>query len=1022
MTRGWKSLDTTLHFTVVDATPWAPAEMSDALGGRVGRASEVRHAWRAGLGSHSTTAPRSPKDSAALFDVYGPFDFAALYLSPELAPPPIGDGVGGHVHVALLLEPPAGTVPPLDADYVAHWRANDQGRFDDAPFLAFVKCKLNPSVIYDRDPSTQDPTGSVARHENAVRVVWDVVATWRAAAQGAARPRYAAVGLSVGWNDLVVVAHAACPDELLALVEQIRRTTMPAEAYGEDDKVSHVCATSVTTVGCLSRVRVAAEERARADSLPLDADGDVSADALLEVATRGSAVAYATGCGGSGQRAFLRPAFHAYPGHEAVIHRRLRKAWESLRAWRGDPVGAPGSTSTFEAGKHDVVGFPVRFGWFADPQSAVAYMSLLHRWTCTGTLSATPSPDTTTPAHFDVHTYFGGDPADEPGPTIPSNHVRGGLPTAYGIPSLALDAKFRATVLDEIVRDTRTLQLPFALSEQVRNMANRFVWAWNEVVARDEVVDLAPLVFGLRDRLREAVGRVERVAIGAEDPSRDRVTDRVWAAEAQSEVELRMSAGEAELQSVQEDCEQIVRAFRINLGNRHHAGYRSEDIVDLNVPFRGALHQLLATVGMATDALLRMLVPDAPLCASVFGPTTVTTMRCGPALLVRLSPWMLTFPLQLEVVGHEVAHAFLQALIRARRTSEIRDEPPTWKACADALRRLDVDLFDGTLAGSEFAEPLSDWLEAILLGHLADDPPTDARSRHDALRSWTRSAFARHVLQDAAALTVDVAGGSAGARAGATRIVPRGDAFVRATARAVNVWLVEELLSTPEAEVRAFASDRTPKARQPVAMEALFQCLRTECLTGSGALRDDVLGDVDRWREYVRTEVIRRSDVPWTTDAAYAGVVRSTTGALRAHIAHARRDAANRWTGHVAREVAEALSDVRATVLTSLVPSTLYASSLAEGEIRGMHGAAIPDAVRRDEQPFVAPSGGRRVPAALVNVRGGVIAGTPAIEAAWCRAHADFYRRLIPYVPAWRQQIVYQLRLRTDAPAKGSGP
>lgn len=110
------------------------------------------------------------------------------------------------------------------------------------------------------------------------------------------------------------------------------------------------------------------------------------------------------------------------------------------------------------------------------------------------------------------------------------------------------------------------------------------------------------------------------------------------------------------------------------------------------------------------------------------------------------------------------------------------------------------------------------------------------------------------------------------------------------------------------------------------------------------------------------------------------------------------------------------MRSLRSDVLDTMSPAVLFSSVLSEQELRGSKedgatGSVPARELRRVPQPFSAVDS--LPPAALINVRGGVIAGTAELESRWCRAHAEFYRALMPMVPFWRQQVLVDLRERT---------
>jgi hypothetical protein len=713
------------------------------------------------------------------------------------------------------------------------------------------------------------------------------------------------------------------------------------------------------------------------------------------------------------QRCHVRTAFVVYPGHEVRVCRLLAEAEESLR--RANPRllaqdGPRGSRSVaVEVGRQDVLG-PVlaidEHGF--TPTQAAAYVAVLLPW-IRRNADCRVDPDATILNYFNSFTRIGCEP-EECDAAFPPNHTSRlprdarrseTLDRATGRPGTASSG-----VPDPIggLSDAiRKLQLPYMLTEQILNLVTAFRWAHHHEILWEENLEFAPLYMCLMGRVRSAADGWARACDDAR-PMLDVADER------------RAAWARSEMQRLHRELPLLLRAFRNVFHSRLLTGYVADDLADVNLRYRGSVHQFLSVANMILDSLaLHLLGPRA--CVATLGDTPSPKVSSPCDLIeVELSAHTLQTPVFLDSIGHELGHLLLKELDQldapelsanhawSGRRWLLDDER---RELRDSFRELDRRVFLGelrpALLGStplheEFVESTSDLIERHLLAF-------------ESFEEWTRSIMLRATL---AALPVDR--DPPGRRATHADVVPRAD-----TELLMTIVLRTALVAVAD-ELATWDGKSLPQLREDLLgyrLARLRETLRDTCVVGPSTDVLDLLTDEWLWRDFMTTRVLA---APWL---ARPRAAQAAQAAFRALIDHVRRPGGD----PLLPRVVGAMRDLRALVLPNTTPSVhlRFWAGFPERDMDENWSAngsflvrdsqdgtppwrAVPQPIRH-VRTLEEASGDESSPAyrAVVGQRGFVFPISDAAMRAVVGADCAFYARLMPYLPGWRDSLLSRI-------------
>ena len=547
---------------------------------------------------------------------------------------------------------------------------------------------------------------------------------------------------------------------------------------------------------------------------------------------------------------FIQIGCYAYPGHERSVLELLFQLECELRDQGILHRDGPHGLACLDVGKRDIwTPYIPLAAKSLGPTGISTLISLIQLWLRYSGYPLDPEQEdgasecesqkdqsepihdnVTLPAAFDFYTRIGWTPQladssnEKPSPSdgellrryshmleksslreIPAGHVKG-LPRRILTPERverqiqkvmrAQGAKPPAdTFLEPLRSAMRNLQLPYALSEQIFNVINIFYWAYNREVIWDESAELISPILAFSSFIERYSQEWEEAVSEFQDMEHhileakfhDGERYKALLAKEKEALRHRMAAlpeGEVFL---------FLNAMRAYFYTTQFSNYLMGEMPDLNLRFKGSLHQLLRLSNMIFDALVDIVMgPRA--CLAIINDTLSpkVTMTCDIPV-VELSSSTFTNPLMLESLAHEVSHLFLLDLASWYRVnrSNAWSSPSTglgpgehlWasprllsEAKQNSLRlvrgtykTLNQNVFLHSLSSLEkgkpdvepFIEATADFMEAELLGYgiwdLLAEPLDDGKTRreklkdledaeHASFRLWLRSFLLRVLL------------------------------------------------------------------------------------------------------------------------------------------------------------------------------------------------------------------------------------------------------------------------------------
>jgi hypothetical protein len=988
-----------------------------------------------------------------LYSIAGSFDVAALFVAPQLefsawstygldSAAVARAGAGTRTHLCLLPQIPVGEIADEDfnRDFLNRPPAAQPTDLSES-FFCLAKLKLNPAIAWPVVAPT-DPTGLDKERGHLARLVFEVARTigeWRestevSGAAGIAQRPVVALGLGLGWAELVLVAFADTPTKFRSLLRKIRLLHRPLREPADPREPSaeaHLFLASMSTVGFHSRYLTEAKR------LYEELDGERMTepagfvDALLERARTldfgSSPLAETT------PNSYFQLSCTVYPGHDADVGRILRELRRQLREKGLLPQGivekiSPSPTAleatAFEAGRRDVWSAPIFFGGpLLTAQQAVIALAGLRLFLHKATWGADGRRSVLSVSEF--FTYFGClDTNQEPSDTKGAgwSHT-----TRLAHELFATKKELVEGSVKRLRQAMSVLQVPYGSSEQLLHLVSFFLWLREHEIIWDESSELLPVILALSATIEaqqqwweeqaKAVGTGKRLAEEGGLPGA-----RLFGPSAHRE------AVRAELRALHDlEIREFLRAFRAHFYNRHLASFATQELPDFNPRYRGSMHQLLSVANLIVSVLADFLLGQRATLAVIADTTApMVDAPCG-VLVVRLNLISLSVPLELEFIGHEIGH---ELLIDLQRRLAGRQEHP-WRAfptdraqqaesVLEALRAVDETVFSGGLARSEyrfessaiafFLESTSDLLEYWLLA--------PGNGWEKALQSYClRMALSSspvslppylHTRSDVPILEQEL--------------------LMSYLVRLALATIAGYLSRTSREAESAAELRQDPEIRE--LLERLRRCLESQCVLGQSLEAAAVLRDAEGWASFLDREVWVQ---PWLADRHVIRLARAFFQELRSYALEPIQT-----TDPLLEEVREAFRQLRETFLPSwqrtlVVRHWMNAEERKKARDQQLFGlnpqaaalddyfsvpwrctpqpSAYADQLDRHRQaPNLQPSFPE--PESVLYQRGQIQPRSDKVQVDWAKAVAAFYERLLPLIPSWRRRLLERANLR----------
>ena len=992
------------------------------------------------LREQTTKVPRPDDDHNAgyyrprVYTTTGTFDVAALFLSPkmELSPWTKPDALrrtGQDIHMCLL---PKGGSFGADGDddfNGAFWEAYSKPAIsggsseqmpEDQTFVGILKLKLNPSVVWPLKDTL--PSAAIGCFRGVLKSLGQRINGWRRLTEVASqrRPPLVGLGLDFGWSEILVVAHADDPSKLLALLTYLRQESLPSSFVV--DKTSHLVATSITTIGADYHLRSVAQQCWN----DFAADGSrVAASVLIEKAL--------ASCGGTPAAAkgivpgaYLQIGCDSYPGHERLLIELFEELAAALVQNQLLPDEQPrrGWDDGFEVGKRDLWAPALVPQKGLGPRAAWVLHALIQLWARRSGRS--DGGDGRLLSCFDFHTRFGAPRSSAAAmylSDVPLTHL-------YEYPGkhVLSDMSSLTKALDEeliprLCRSMAAIQVPYALAEQVLNLANTFYWAWNREVLWDESVEMLPVILTLASNL-ENYERWWRIAQTASYTyelypfQAEGVSIPVF--EARAQVQQRL----AEL--FDHHLPRMLQAFRASFYNRHLASYLTDGLPDANLRFRGSVQQLLSVANMIVDAIASVVLGWRGSMAIIGDTTSPQVQDPCDVLLIKLNLGSFSAPLLLESIGHEIGHQFIRELDRVaeggggmRAPTRPPALPPSNRAALEQLERafrdLREEIFLGDLCGDRagkeskaFVESTADLIELLLF-------------RYDRIDDWASSFMLRMVLGSRPTTRPSIR------KEGDPFEVPYLDEDVIGTAllRAVLVRIGMELTTGPALPDRE-------------AMAAFRQSLRTRCTLGPSLFTRLQLQSDGAWDKFLADEVF---SLPWLGDTEALATAHRFYSALREYLAWEPDPASHGGERYLA-EIRSIFERLRGAFLPTLLPALHIRHWMGPEERAQARSGGVPEGSAAKEywqRPWrVTPdptTSTEQIDKAraekieievdynsLIFQRSAILARSNEVQQAWSEAHTQFFLEMMALVPLWRATTLRKIAGIEDERSGGTAP
>ena len=958
-------------------------------------------AWLAGLDGADDWRRLKKFYNPRTYACFGSFDIATLYLSPGLAHPfPPADrfkGKGQHIHVCLLPKN-LRTKTAFNRDFIQYLQAPQGNVLLDAAerFFVVIKLKINPPAVWPA-ANEQKPA---QRFAGIVQQTASCIDDWKEKNTLTANS-HVALGLGLGWSELIVVATCPVIAPLLTLPWDLRclwrdLPSMPPEQV-------HCFVTTLSNIGY--------DHRIHSDIHDQFVDG-MTADQLLGLAEdiAGNYPRYAGNA--KTEDIYICPAFSVYPGHESRLRRMLRKVLEA-EDWRRYPGAKAQDQFAGQMGRYDVTGPVLNTTGEFDDTLATIFGALVRTWV----LREGDSPFSENP--LGLRTFFASNTAvglcdfdtDSRFPKIHYTHTGPSLPNV-GLKTLEERLQ---SLGGEIVDAMRHLQVPYSRAEQVVNLIAKFHWTTHSDVLWADTITFAPLVLCLSRYLNILHEWWDMCSL-KEWPGLTVSGDRYLEPAMRRAKEVHDQL----LELHEHELPELMAAFRSNFHHRHLTGYLTDQMPDFNLRYRGSIQQLLNISSMLLDALATVILGERA-CVAVIGDvlTPKVSAPCG-VVVAKLHADTITMPFLLETLAHEVGNQLMFELLGSNDpeldsayatanpwTSNAR-QTPTRRRLQAAFDDIRTHIFFGQIADKDyFLESSSDFVEMLVLGY--GNPHT-----------WARSFCLRQLLASPPVQQDIPSERPEDERSAPLVPAPNKEIMIAAFHRMVFVFFAWELLSwKPDEELYGDLIDRLKNEE----LEKLRVTLRNHCIIGPSLELAELLNDPLRWRRWL-DEVLEYA--PWLFDDQATKLAQVFYQRLKDYLPVGKRRAAARFGDLWKQLLAETVA-LRTSVLEHLEAS-LYvrhwlstkdsAAGVDRQEIETRSHPerfpwrVVPQPVRHY---FAVVGGGKARREFLSNVqtfilqRGRIIGRSYEIATQLNDANQRYIASLIAQLPRWRARVLQRI-------------
>ncbi|ANM30801.1 hypothetical protein ABI59_16305 [Acidobacteria bacterium Mor1] len=917
----------------------------------------------------------------------GIFDLVTIYLSPEIHPFPPADKfpqAGHEVNMCILPVRESGGVDHNEAFIKQYSQEPAPGRLPiQERFTVFVKLKLNPARSWP---------GDAEGFEQVLSKVWETFDEWHKQYQ-APNACHSAVGVSLGWSELIVTAHADSIRKLIELVWRLRcqsgRTFW--SRCPDDVTVAHDFVTSVSHVGYDYHVDCDVRALFRPDMKPREL-----VEAIDEVAKEYDAYPEE----GDYPSIHISPTFSCYPGHEARLVDLMEDAFAE-EAWSGvhtRPVARadyPG-----QMGRYDLSGPTLLTSRKFDDTQALIYLSLLQNWLVRDKKDPFGEKSDGVMNFFSVYTQVGlpgFELSDWAG--IPEKHT---MERAADYPGFKNNLNKRLEeVLTRTLKPMRHLQLPYAWTEQVVNLLSKFQWSIRHDVLWEDSLSFAPLVLCLAGHLETLKSWWETWSLQSwNGPPRPGLPVDGYRRTV-AEIKNRLTTFH------KEELPTLMSAFRANFHHRQLGGYLTDQAPDFNLRYRGSVQQLLNITGMVLDSLADVVLGPRACTASVGDSVTPKVSMSCDAVVASLHVDTITMPILLESLAHEVGNVMMLELLEA---CDVQENPPpgevvpnpwatdyftegTFQEMRETLFELRREVFLGEIdLGGYFVESASDYIELLVLGY-------------PAVEKWAPS-FLLRCLMASTPVHQDLPSGDDLRGPFVPSMVPH--QMLASLIRVIHVTFASRLADSEALDPEDEAAWEELWERMVDEAVALRESLATQCVVGDSRAIIEQVGDEKEWRRLIG---IAQRYAPWLYDARAAAASQAFYRAVRKHtLERSGKDA--QWTA-IRKEIGE----LRQVVLPLLSPSLYATHWLTEQQSAG-EDRDFPEVGDRPWRVTPQPPShylDYRDPSTpaqpepykvVVFQRGRIAPMNEEVALGLAEANRRFVANLVARLPAWRRSLL----------------
>jgi len=625
-----------------------------------------------------------------LYALWGSLDAAALYFAPGPYHLPSGSPLQdiGQSRVSCFLpKPPKGSkLVDINKCYFDAIKSE----LPDKPtkrlppsfrFFGMIRIKLGPFATWPDDEA--NVTGAF---ERSLERVWEVVANWRKPNKSGSKVphenRHAALALTLGWNELLVLAHSDQPHGIVQLTYDIRQlmervamsdVLLDGEPMQSKD-MAHVCLTTHATLG----FDLAFETRAERALQAIAADQEVNREELEKMAAAiGKDLGDPVHPDGGVAQLVIQTQCRVAPGHEHQLVKACGVASER----------SPG----FLIGQRDVSLPPiyVASGNVTDkesvmpPVAASVLTCLLRHWLDRSATDAGSFFNASSTLALDV---------DMSQPDLAKRHIQFGPAEVFGLKLL------RERVKELSLDDTlRFLQVSHARSEQIQGLVHTFRWAWESLHLWENAAEVAAAMFALRAYLNSVCAFLENGTEIQVDPLAQKPVVKASDNSDAIGKDHLVNNSKAAVQVFERlDYESIglVKAFRNVLQSPHWTGFHLSEVTEVNVRYRGSVDQIASVAQMIVSTLVHSMVGKRACLVTLGDVESLEAQVFCDVVVVQLPAAAADTPILINRFAEELAKILILELTDPEQDILERHE---WNGYEDAdgiafLRRLFQDV------------------------------------------------------------------------------------------------------------------------------------------------------------------------------------------------------------------------------------------------------------------------------------------------------------------------------------------